>query len=240
MVSSVVQSNGAHGTTNPRTIVLGSAPTVGNTLVAIMASDTTHTGVPTAGAGNSYTQRLAQVGGQGFYVWTRLVVGGESATTTFTPNGASPAALHVIEIQGTYDKVGAGTTNTGSAAASRTATGLSPTTTDNIVLAIAGLHAVQASAPSGGSADNSFTLTLATHSGGTGFNCGIITAHKATGAISATGTTTLSWTNNYNDRDGIQIAFTGITVIPPATGPMRTESGARIGLGGSLGWLKAG
>jgi hypothetical protein len=130
MASSVVQSNANSGAATSLTVVLGAAPTAGNTLLAIMASDTTHAGVPTAGAGNSYTQRLAQVGGQGFYVWTRLVAGGESATTTFTPSTADPAGLVVAEIQGTFDKVGAGTTITGSALATRDTTTLSPTTTD--------------------------------------------------------------------------------------------------------------
>jgi hypothetical protein len=209
MASSVVQSNANSGAATSLTVVLGAAPTAGNTLLAIMASDTTHAGVPTAGAGNSYTQRLAQVGGQGFYVWTRLVAGGESATTTFTPSTADPAGLVVAEIQGTYDKIGAGTTITGSALATRDTTTLSPTTTDNIVLAIAGIHAPSSTVGSGGGVDNTFTFLRAVFSAG-GLAAGVVTGWKTTGSTGATGTTTLSWTNNYKDRDGVQIAFTGI------------------------------
>lgn len=211
MASSVVQSNANSGTGTSLTVVLGSAPTAGNTLLAVMASDTTASAAPTAGTGNSYTQRLAQVSGQGFYVWTRLVAGGESATTTFTLSTSSPAGLLVAEIQGTFDKVGTGTTIVNSALTTRDTTTLSPTTADNLVAAIAGIHGEASTVGTGGGVDNAFTFLQAAFSAGTAPTAaGVVVGSKVTGSTGATGTTTLSWTNAYKDRDGVQIAFTGI------------------------------
>lgn len=218
MAASVVQSNSGFATTTTPTVVLGVAPTAGNTLVAVVGSDTTH-GVPTAGAGKSYTQRLGQVAQQGFYVWTRLVVAGDSATTTFAPTSASPSAMVVAEIAGTFDKTGTGFTITGSNAASVPPTGLSPATTDGLVIAAGGMHNATGSAPSGGSVDNTFTLLRTAFNAAAGAtSSNAITASKVTTSTAATGTTTLSWTNNCADRDGVQIAFTGLAgaaAIPP-------------------------
>jgi hypothetical protein len=216
----VVQSNSASTIIDPATVVLGGAPTAGNTLLAIMASDTTIQNIPFAGTGNTYTQRLAQVGGMGFYVWTRLVVGGDSATTTFDITGANNATLMVFEIAGTYDKIGAGATST-SSATTRTATGLSPATTDNLVVAIAGMHSTSA-VGSGGSADNGFALLRAQFAPTAGtLLCNIVTASKATASTVATGTTTLSWTGAATDRDGVQIAFTALAGgAPPSRPPL--------------------
>jgi hypothetical protein len=215
----VVQQNSANTTIDPATVVLGSALTAGNTLLAIMASDTTIQNIPFAGAGNTYTQRLAQVGGMGFYVWTRLVVSGDSATTTFDITGANPAALMVFEIAGTYDKIGAGATSSGSGT-TRTATGLSPATTDNLVIAIAGIHSTSA-AGSGGSADNGFALLRAQFAAAGGSTqCNVVTVSKATASTAATGTTTVSWTGAATDRDGVQIAFTALAGGAPAIPPL--------------------
>lgn len=221
MAASVVQSNSANTTTTPATVVLGAAPTAGNTLVAVMASDTTHTGVPTAGAGNSYTIQDTQVASQGWYVWTRLVVAGDSATTTFVPNGANPAALMVIEVAGTFDKVGTRVHVTASAAASIAPTGLTPATTDGITLAVGGLHGIVAGALSGGAASAGFTFLRSQFAAGTGGTLGgVIAAYLVTTATSATPTTTLSWTNNATDRDAVQIAFTGLAGGAPAIPPI--------------------
>lgn len=220
MVASVVQSASANTTTTPATITLGAAPTVGNTLLAIMASDTTSTAAPNAGTSKPYAQRLAQVGGQGFYVWTRLVVSGDAAATSFTPSGANPACLMVIEIQGTYDVVGVGTTTTGTSGTSRTTTTLTPTTSDNLVVAIAGLHALTV-VTSGGTVNNTFSMLRTQFAGSTGATLGsVLTASRSTGAAAATGTTTISWTGNASDYDGVQIAFTGTGGAAAAT-PIR-------------------
>jgi hypothetical protein len=211
MVASVVQSATTYNiSSTASTVVLGAAPTAGNTLLAVMASDTTAAAAPTAGTGNGYTQRVGQVNAQGFYVWTRAVAGGESATTSFTLSTGSAAALAVVEIQGTYDKFGTGTTNTSTPAASRTTTGLAPATTDGLTVAIAGLHSL-AAVPTGGAADNTFSFLAAKYSGlAQSTETGVVLAYKVTSSTAATGTTTLSWTGNVNDRDGVQIAFTGI------------------------------
>ncbi len=217
MPVSVVQSASANTATDPGVVTLGAAPTVGNTLLAIMASDTTiQTGV-TAGAGRSYTQRLAQVGNQGFYIYTRLVTSGDAAATSFDITGANPAALAVIELTATYDKIGTVATTINANATSRTATGLSPTTTDNLVIAIAGLHTLN-TVPTGPSVDNGFTLVLTQ---GTTTSNAVYVATKATGSTSATGTTTFSWSGNALDQDGVQIAFTALA------GGNYTGSGSR-------------
>jgi hypothetical protein len=183
-----------------------------------MASDTTHTGVPTAGAGLSYTIRDTQVASQGWYVWTRLVVAGDSATTTFVPNGANPAALMVIEVSGTYDKVGTRVHVTGVAASNIAPTGLSPTTADGLTLAVAGMHNL--TTVSGGSVDNAFTfLALQTTFAGSTSGA-VIAAYKVTSSTAATGTTTLSWTGTGADRDAVQIAFTGLGGGAPAIPPI--------------------
>jgi hypothetical protein len=220
MAASVVQSNSALTTTTPATVVLGSAPTAGNTLLAIMASDTTSSAVPFAGSGLVYTQRLAQVSAQGFYVWTRLVVSGDSATTTFTPNGANVAALAVLEISGTYDKIGAGFTTVANLATTVATSGLSPTTTDGLVVAIAGLHSFAGGTPSGGAVDNTFTFLLSRFSAAAGSTtCGTVDGYKVTSSTATTGTTNLSWTTTANDRDAVQIAFTGLAGGAPAALP---------------------
>jgi hypothetical protein len=222
MATSIVQSNSANTTTTPATVVLGAAPTAGNTLLAIMSSDTTSSAVPFAGAGNTFTQRLSQVNAQGFYVWTRLVAGGESATVTFTPNGANAACLMVLEIQGTYDKVGTGGTIVGTPATSVVATGLSPATTDGITIAIAGCHSITVAAMTGGAATAPFTFyrgQYAATSGGT--LSGVVTARYVTSSTAATGSTTLSWSGGQpNDRDSLQIAFTGLAGGAPAIPPI--------------------
>lgn len=218
MASSIVQQNASNSSVTGPTVVLGAAPTAGNTLLALVASDTTHTAVPTAGAGRSYTQRLAQVNNMGFYVWTRLVTSGDSATTTFTASSALPTSAQVLEIQGTYDVIGTGLSTINTSAGNRTTNGLTPTTADNTVIAIAGLH-FSTPVPSGGSVDNTFAIAqtqFAPAAGATASSS--ITASKFTGSTAATGTTTISWTNGVNDRDGVQIAFTGIsagTAAPP-------------------------
>jgi hypothetical protein len=210
MASSIIQSAASNSAVANPTVTLGATPTPGNTLVAWVSSDTTHTAVPTAGAGRSFTQRIAQVNNQGFYVWTRLVTSGDSATVTFTASSALNTSAHVIEVQGTYDVIGTGLSTINAGAASRTTNGLTPTNADNAVLAIAGIHGFTATG-SGGSADNTFTLTEANFPAGTGTaTAGGITTQKFTGSTAATGTTTISWTGSAIDRDGVQIAFTGI------------------------------
>jgi hypothetical protein len=92
--------------------------------------------------------------------WTRLVTSGDSATVTFTASSALNTSAHVIEVQGTYDVIGTGLSTINAGAASRTTNGLTPTNADNAVLAIAGIHGFTATG-SGGSADNTFTLTEA-------------------------------------------------------------------------------
>ena len=57
MTSSIVQSASTIGTTGTVTVTLGSAPTIGNTLVGIMAADAYQTAAPTAGSGRSYTSQ---------------------------------------------------------------------------------------------------------------------------------------------------------------------------------------
>lgn len=220
MTVTIAQQASANTAVDPTSVALAGAPTAGNTLLAIMSSDTTIQTTPTAGATNTYTQRIGQVNAQGFYVWTRLVVSGDSATTTFDITGANPACLMVFEIVGTYDKIGTGATTVGSAGASRTTTGLSPATADNLVIAIAGLHSLVV-VTSGGAVNNGFTI-LRTQFASTAVNTqsSIITASKATGSTAATGTTTITWTGSANDYDGVQIAFTGSGGGAPAIPPL--------------------
>lgn len=185
-----------------------------------MASDTTSTGAPTAGAGLSYTQRLSQVSAQGFYIWTRLVVSGDSATTTFTPNGAFPAALMVIEVAGAYDKIGTGSQVVGSGGQTVINTGLSPATTDGITLSVGGVHGVT-NTMSGGTVDNGFTFLRGQYPAGTGTTVGgAVSASKVTTTTAATGTTTITFTGGASDRDGAQIAFTGAGGGAPAIPPI--------------------
>jgi hypothetical protein len=220
MAVTVVQSNSASTTTSPATVVLGAAPTAGNTLVAIMASDTTHTGVPTAGAGLNYTQRISQVNNEGFYIWTRLVVSGDSATTTFTPNGAFAASLMVIEVAGTYDKIGTGSLVLGTSGSTIVNTGLTPATTDGMTISIGGIHSVN-SALGGGSVDNGFTMLRTQYAAGNGSAIGgVMAATLVTTTTTATGTTTFTFTGSASDRDGAQIAFTGTGGGAPAIPPI--------------------
>lgn len=242
MTASIVQSNSIEGTTASVNVVLGVAPTVGNTLVAVMSSDTVHTGTPTAGSGRAYTQRYSRVANQGFYVWTRLVASGDSATTNFTPSGANPATLAVIEVQGTYDTVGTGTfvAANGLTAAP---TGLTPSTTDGLTLAIAGCHGITTGQPASPSVDNGFTITRTQNPAAIGgARAAVFVAHKVTSSTAATGTTTISWTTaQIFDRDSVQIAFTGIssgalsatatlaaTATLTAAGSASTPSGAAL------------
>lgn len=212
MVSSVVQSAAVQATTTSVIVTLGTTPTVGNTLLAFVASDTTHSAVPIAGASRGFTQRLSQVNNQGFYVWTRAVVSGDTSTITFTASSASPSSAHVVEVQGTYDTIGTGTTTINTAGASRTTNSVTPTNADNTVLALAGIHGIQ-NAESGGAADNGFALTLANYPAGAGLTlASTVSTQKFTGVAAATGVTTISWTGNSLDRDGVQVAFAGVTV----------------------------
>jgi hypothetical protein len=209
--ASIVQSASANTTTTPATVTLGAAPTVGNTLLAIMSSDTTSTAAPTAGSTRSYTERINAVANQGFYVWTRLVASGDAAATAFTPSGANPAALMVIEVAGTYDTIGTNTHVLATPALTATATGLTPTTTDGLTVALVGFHSVTGAAPTGGTVNNGFTLLRTQFPATNGATLsGIVTGYVVTTTTAATGTTTLSWSvGNGGDRDSLQIAFTG-------------------------------
>jgi hypothetical protein len=186
-----------------------------------MASDTTHTGVPTAGAGLSYTSRFTQVNNEGFYIWTRLVVSGDSATTTFTPNGAFAASLMVIEVAGTYDKIATtGSLVTGTAGTTIINPGLTPATTDGMTLSIGGIHSVN-SALGGGSVDNGFTIVRTQYAAGNGSAIGgVMVAKLVTTTTGATGTTTMTFTGSASDRDGAQVAFTGAGGGAPAIPPI--------------------
>lgn len=223
MASSIVQSAATQAAVTAPTVTLGAAPTVGNTLVAVVSSDTTHTTAPNAGAGKTFTQRVSQVNNQGFYVWTRLVASGDSATVTFAASSAGVTSAQVIEVQGTYDQVGAGTTVINTAASTRDATGLTPATADNTVLACYGIHGFNGANPSGGSVDNTFTVTRTSWPATASLaQSGTITAQKFTAATTATGTTTASWTGGALDRDGVQIAFTGVASGAAAPNPRPT------------------
>lgn len=222
MASSIVQSAATQAAVTAPTVTLGAAPTVGNTLVAVVSSDTTHT-APNAGAGKTFTQRVSQVNNQGFYVWTRLVVSGDSATVTFAASSAGVTSAQVIEVQGTYDKTGAGTTVINSVGGTRDATGLTPATADNTVLACYGIHGFNGANPSGGSVDNAFTVTQTSWPATASLaQAGTIVAQKFTAATAATGTTTATWTGNALDRDGVQIAFTGVAGGAAAPNPRPT------------------
>jgi hypothetical protein len=212
VVASVVQSASVIGTTASVTATLGSTPTVGNTLVGFLSSDTTSTVVPTAGAGASYTARLSSVTNQGFYVWTRLVASGDSATTTFTLTGAASSAIVLVEVQGTYSSIGTVATTINGAQTTRTATTVTPATTDGIVLGAAGLHGFN-TVITGGTADNTFTTLLNQPNASTGSTISaMLTAYRVMSTATATGTTTFTWSGNATDTAGIQVAFTGITV----------------------------
>ena len=231
MPASVVQFGSVSASTATPAVVLGAAPTVGNTLVAILAGDITSSGVPTAGAGRSYAQRLKNVNNQEFTLWTRFVASGDSATTTFALTGAAPTAVAVVEIQGTFDKVGTVSSTINSAASTRTCTGLSPATTDNLVLSIAGLHGL--STISGGAADNTFTVVTTRYGTSGATQCGLIVASRLTGSTAVTGDTTVSWTGTATDRDGAQIAFTGIAGSTTLSGTVAVASAASGTLGRS-------
>lgn len=214
-VAAVVQSADGVAASDPATVTLGATPTAGNSLLAIMSSDfAIGTGGVTAGSA-AYTQRLAQVNFQGFYIYTRLCDGSESATTSFDLTGAGNGTYMVIEVSGTYDKIGTSTTTTATQGASRTTNTLTPASVDNLVLAISGNHNLTA-ATTAASANNTFTLTRLRSAVAGGANCSIVVTQRATGATAATGTTTISWTGNNADRDGIQIAFTGLAGGAPA------------------------
>lgn len=205
----IQQISGTAAITAP-TLTLGATPTVGNTLVAIMASDDYDTALPTAGAGRSYTQRLSSENNLGFYIWTRKVVSGDSATTTFGIGSATHSAAAVLEIQGDYDKVGTVTTTNNSAAGTQVTSGLSPATTDNIVLAVFGGTTTN-TVLSGFSVDNGFTNAISAINAASGAGrANAHVAYKLTGATSATGTTTISWSGLSSDRSGAQVAFTAI------------------------------
>ena len=224
MASSVVQFGTFVTDIAAPTVVLGATPTVGNTLVAILAADVTSSGVPTAGAGRPYTQRLKNVNNQEFTLWTRLIASGDSATTTFALTGTFPSAVAVVEVQGTYDTVGTVSSTINVAATARTCTGLTPTTIDNLVLAIVGLHNL--GALSGGVADNAFTVVASRYGPVGSTQAGLIIASRLTGSTAATGTTTVSWTGNANDRSGAQIAFTGIAGGATLSGTVVVALGA--------------
>jgi hypothetical protein len=151
-----------------------------------------------------------------------LVVSGDSATTTFTPNGANPAALMVIEVQGTFDKVGTRIHVVGTAGTSIAPTGVAPATTDGIVVAVGGMHGVTNAAMTGGAATAGFTFLRGQYAASTGATLGgVIAAYLVTSTTSTTATTTLSWSNgSAADRDAVQIAFTGLAGGAPAIPPI--------------------
>jgi len=215
MAASVVQYSSANTTVDPSTVALGAAPSAGNTLLAVMASDTTIQNTPFAGTGKTYTQRLASVNNQGFYVWTRLCDGTESATTTLDITGANPAAVGVFEIQGTFDKIGTVSSTINSNNTQRTCTSVTPASADNIVIALAGLHSL--ATISGGAVDNGFTFLLGQYGPSGGTQCGLVIGYKVTGSTSAVGVTTPSWSGNALDQDGVLVAFSGLAVVtnPP-------------------------
>ena len=102
----------------PYDVVLGSAPTAGNTLAAIFwrrAAVPGENWTPTSISGGSWTERVAgngydvtQYGGPGaearLVVYTHLVGASESATITVTPDVGWSSCM-VIEIPGTYASV---------------------------------------------------------------------------------------------------------------------------------------
>lgn len=244
-VAPIQQVAGTATSTTP-SVTLPSAPTVGNTLVAIMAADDYQTAAPTAGSGRGYTPRLSSQNNLGFYLWTRPVASGDSATTTFAIGSATYSAVIVLEIQGTYDTVGTVTTTNNAAAGTQVTSGLSPATADNIVLAVFGGTTTN-TVLSGFTVDNGFTnatSAIASTSGGGRANAHV--AYKLTGSTAATGTTTISWSGLASDRSGAQISFTAVSggggsnagtfagSMPLVTGSMSGQSVNPGGFGGSV------
>jgi len=103
MTASVAQSKTAGSSAPGATLsaTFDSSPTNGNVMLCAVSSDTTMTAGP-----SGWTERVAQVGNQGFYVYTKTV-SGDSATVTVDPNGDNPTAMVIVELAGvsTYEAV---------------------------------------------------------------------------------------------------------------------------------------
>ena len=107
MTAALVQSkSGSTASGATLGVTLDSSPTQGNVLVAIVASDTTMTSGP-----SGFTERLAYVSNEGFYVYTKVAGAGESATVTVDPNGGYPTSMAVLEFSGVTDYESKSTTD---------------------------------------------------------------------------------------------------------------------------------
>lgn len=228
MAVALVQKKGgaSGGAVASLNVTLDAPPTAGNLMVAVVNSDAT------IATPSGFTLAISAVSGQGLYIFYRVVVGGDSATVTFTPDHSTAVAAGIIEYSGLtatpLDKTASNTTGGGSSIA----TGTTATTSqaDELLLAVIGPHN-----PTSGS---TFSLTGITAGytaqvsqsglGANPFNAvGMFAADQivsATGTQAATGTIS----PNFNDAGAAIATWKAVpgTVHPLAATGLASSSGS--------------
>jgi len=214
MAGSLVQWKGAGASAPGATLsaTLDSTPTDGNVLVCMVSSDTTMTAGP-----SGWTERVAYVSNQGFYVYTK-VASSTGATVTVDPNGDNETAMLVAEFSGVsaYEAISStAATQSSPGQTSRTTNAVTPAG-NAVYMACYGLHGFNTDAPASPSYTGSFTGigSAVSATGSANTRAGVLAAW-----LSGTGSQnpTASWTNGVTNTAAVVVAITeaATVVLPP-------------------------
>lgn len=205
--------NGGHS------IDLGSSPSVGQTDVLCVNSDTVVT-TPTG-----FTADVTRVNSQGSYIFTRKAVGGEGQTVTITTSGNNNAAVSWLRWGGLNakdDMANSGVDGVATTTSPSHTTGTLTASTE-LIIAFAALHSV-AAVPSSPVWSGSYTGQTAVTQGSGSTGVGNFVGYKQPVGTAAE-SPSVSWTGNVSDRYMLTITFT-ITGGQSAAANTATETDA--------------
>jgi hypothetical protein len=228
MTAPVVQtaSNAATGATVAASF--DTAPTAGNTVLAIVNSNNVFT---VDGGG---TRRYQYLSDQQFDIWE--YTGTLPQTVTVTPGAADYVAITLLELTDVtaLDLVGSGSAIAGDIV-SATATTITTTSSDLVLAAVALHGASGGTVPTDPVWGNGFAAAASTPmpptAGGQSAACGQWIGSKSEAAAGAVGATTVTWTNAAENADTVLIAYKASAdeEPPPAeTGIYIRQSGAWV------------
>lgn len=225
MTATLVQTASNLTSTGAASLAVGSgqgwaAPTAGNLLIAWANSDTTMTL-------SGWTAGPSVVDQNAAYLWYKVAAGTETSVTFSAGGSTSPFTVGLMEysgatatpfdVQGTSSiQVTAGTTTT---AVSVTGTG----TNGDLLIAVAALHFLTATAPTGPTWTNSFVnrMTVGPTTNASAAINDITFVGDFQNTAAATVSTACSWTNNASNRQELLIAFklaaAGTTAVFPVS-----------------------
>jgi hypothetical protein len=185
------------------------APAVGDWDILCVNSDTV------VSTPSGFTATLAEVGGQGAYVYTRKAVGGESASVTVTTTGNFDTSVDWVRLSGAnaIDVTGKAAVNGSSGSSTPAFTSSALATATEYALAFAALHGggVTPSNPIWGAG----YTALAGNTQGTLGLAGYV-GYK-TPAGTAAESPTVSWTGTETDRYMLFVTFTTAAVTVNGT-----------------------